>query len=579
MQNQKSSAPLNADPVKNAIGPIGPIGTNGLFVIWLLLLWGGVTLISVFTRPLLPVDETRYLSVAWDMWVRGDWLVPHLNGEAYSHKPPLFFWLMHLGWAVFGVNDITPKLVAPVFSLISLFFTFSLAKRLWPSMDALPMRAAFLLFGSMYWVLFSTMVMFDMLVGTFALAGLWALLKVIDSENTLQRLLAWVLFGLALGLGALAKGPAVLVYTMPVALLAPWWDVSGRVRATTGWGKWYAGVFAGLIIGIGIGMAWAWPAGQAGGEEYRNAIFFGQTAGRVVDSFAHQRPVWWYVLIIGPLLLPMAIWLPGLKGLWRGFFTNIFSKNKKSKGLLGEGATRFCFVWFVAGFVIFSFISGKQPHYMLPLLPAAALLVARAMELVAMPTAGWRIKAPVMLIALLAVGAMAAPFFASHRMDPWMFDLPLAWMVAPLLLAGFLFFQKLPSPKAEASIASLVAIFVMALHLAVSPGVMKSFDFSPIARHLAKLDSAGHPIAHYGKYRGEYHFLGRFNTPLQAVYNTTVYDWAKNNPDGFIVYHSKADDPAVDARPEFIQTYRTKWVLVRSSRQISAMPQLIMGEN
>ena len=41
--------------------------------------------LQLWLRPLLPVDETRYLSVAWEMWSRGDFLVPYLNGEPYSH--------------------------------------------------------------------------------------------------------------------------------------------------------------------------------------------------------------------------------------------------------------------------------------------------------------------------------------------------------------------------------------------------------------------------------------------------------------------------------------------------------------
>ena len=64
-----------------------------------------------------PVDETRYASVAWEMWLRGDFLVPFRNGEPYSHKPPLLFWLMHAGWALFGVNDWWPRLVAPLCAL------------------------------------------------------------------------------------------------------------------------------------------------------------------------------------------------------------------------------------------------------------------------------------------------------------------------------------------------------------------------------------------------------------------------------------------------------------------------------
>jgi hypothetical protein len=52
----------------------------------------------IWLRPLWPVDETRYASVAWEMWLRGDFLVPYINGEPYSHKPPLLFWLIHAGW-------------------------------------------------------------------------------------------------------------------------------------------------------------------------------------------------------------------------------------------------------------------------------------------------------------------------------------------------------------------------------------------------------------------------------------------------------------------------------------------------
>ncbi|MDX1698178.1 MAG: hypothetical protein R3308_07810, partial [Thiohalobacterales bacterium] len=59
----------------------------------LLLLWLTALLVGIGTRPLVPADELRYIAVAWEMWQRGDFLVPYLNGEPYSHKPPLFFWL------------------------------------------------------------------------------------------------------------------------------------------------------------------------------------------------------------------------------------------------------------------------------------------------------------------------------------------------------------------------------------------------------------------------------------------------------------------------------------------------------
>ncbi|MCK4939669.1 MAG: hypothetical protein KAR80_05190, partial [Rhodospirillaceae bacterium] len=64
-------------------------------LLWLVLVVG-----AIIMRPVLPIDETRYLSVAWEMHTSGSYLVPHLNGELYSHKPPLLFWLINAGWAI-----------------------------------------------------------------------------------------------------------------------------------------------------------------------------------------------------------------------------------------------------------------------------------------------------------------------------------------------------------------------------------------------------------------------------------------------------------------------------------------------
>src|SRR5947207_837434 len=84
-------------------------------------LWALAVAGSLAARPAWPIDETRYLSVGWEMWHRGDLLVPHLNGTPYSDKPPLLFWLMQAGWSVFGVNEWWPRLVPSLFALGSLF--------------------------------------------------------------------------------------------------------------------------------------------------------------------------------------------------------------------------------------------------------------------------------------------------------------------------------------------------------------------------------------------------------------------------------------------------------------------------
>src|ERR1700735_586847 len=67
-------------------------------------LWALVALLAIFSHGPMPLYSTRTLAVAWEMWTHGHWLVPHINGEPYSEKAPLLFWLIHAGWFVFGVS-------------------------------------------------------------------------------------------------------------------------------------------------------------------------------------------------------------------------------------------------------------------------------------------------------------------------------------------------------------------------------------------------------------------------------------------------------------------------------------------
>jgi 4-amino-4-deoxy-L-arabinose transferase-like glycosyltransferase len=100
--------------------------------LWVFLIWAILIAVSLYSRPLLPIDETRYAAVAWEMWFRNDFLVPHLNGESYSHKPPLLFWLIALSWKLFGVNEMSLRLISPLFSLAALYLSGSIARVLWP---------------------------------------------------------------------------------------------------------------------------------------------------------------------------------------------------------------------------------------------------------------------------------------------------------------------------------------------------------------------------------------------------------------------------------------------------------------
>ena len=215
--------------------------------------------LQLWLRPLLPVDETRYIGVAWEMWQRGEFLVPWLNGEPYSHKPPLYFWLIHAGWWLFGVNEWWPRSVAALVSLAALLAVSRLAGLLWPQDRVTRALVPWVLFGLVFWAAFYTWLQIDMLMVLFTVIAMTGLVRAGRGCRS-----GWLVTGVAIGLGVLSKGPVVLLHVLPVALLAPLWLEPHATRSS--WWSWYGGVLASVATGAAIGLAWALPAASAGGR-------------------------------------------------------------------------------------------------------------------------------------------------------------------------------------------------------------------------------------------------------------------------------------------------------------------------
>ncbi len=505
---------------------------------WLLL---GLLLVAVqVVRPLLPVDETRYVSVAWEMWTRGDFLVPFKNGVPYSHKPPVLMWSMQLGWAVFGVNEWWPRSVAFLYSGGALVMLRLLALRLWPGEKGLANAAAYVLATLLWWMLFSTATMFDVLLSFWVVLAMWATMVATTSPRK-----GFIWLGLAMGAGVLTKGPVMLLHVLPLALLMPWW------RPGTPWKPWLGGVLAALVLAVMVVLAWAIPAGISGGEAYQQAIFWGQTANRMVQSFAHRHPAWWYLPWVPLMLSPWLLW----PAVWRGWW-------QLRKGPVDHGV-RFCLAWAVPVFLAFCFISGKQPHYLMPLLPAVALLVARGLH---QPTTiVGRLWLPALLVALTGAAALlialgVVSIGSSAQTIP-------AWPGVAILLGAIVAMAwswRAPQARAPMALGIMGWWTVINLLILVGPVLTERHDMRPIAQRVHALQSQGYKVAHQGAYHGQLHFLGRLTQALDIIDERPgrTVPWLKAHPDVLALMFIKHPEDLQGTEPLLRHPYRGRIAVI-----------------
>jgi 4-amino-4-deoxy-L-arabinose transferase-like glycosyltransferase len=504
------------------------------FIAWPLL--AAITL--VFRVP-LAIDETRYLTVAWEMFSGGDWLVPHLNGEFYTHKPPLLFWLIGAGWKIFGVSDWWPRLLPLLAGLAAWFVMWRLARRLWPQIEDAPPLAVSLAAGTLLWSLTGTLIMFDLLLTLWVLVGMLGLVRAAGGDPR-----GWLLFGTGLGLGILTKGPVAILHLVLPAALGPWW--SGRARQSVL--RWYLSLAAGVALGAAIALAWVVPAALSGGPEYREMILWKQTADRLTSSFAHQRPWWWYLPLAPLLLLPWTLWRP----LWVALRAGLDP---------AESGLRFCLAWAVPVFLAFCVISGKQPQYLLPVVPAVALVAARALAL--RYEMSYRAGRTVALLPWLAVaaamaGAMVAP---GDWHGGWLEEVSPAWTACIVLLLAWAVLPArvgLVEGAARLQVAAMLALALLAAGLLGSVAG-RPYGVEGMAREVAGLQERGVTVAYYGNYHGQLGFAGRLRRPLPELWGPLdIQALAARDPSAMVLLESRGSPlAAAPLLPGSTMRYRT----------------------
>ena len=297
-------------------------------------------------------DEGFYAEAAREMVADGDWLTPHFNYEERWQKPVLYYWLTAATFIATGPSEWAARWWSALSGLGLVLLTWAAARRLTANDDAAWLAGA--ITATCY--------------GYFAMARLalpdlpLAFLITLVIWSALER--RWALVGVAAGLGLLMKGPVALV--VPAIVLAPIWWRERRVTTVRARNVATAAVICALIA-----LPWYGAMTHRHGIEYLQSFLVGDNLERfATDRFNAPRALWFYLPILIGGMLPWSMYLVTLP------WPSVISIARRRRRLT-DGEWRLL-LWACVPLLFFTISIGKQPRYILPVLPPLAILLARS---------------------------------------------------------------------------------------------------------------------------------------------------------------------------------------------------------
>ncbi len=313
-------------------------------------------------------DEPRYLQVAEEMrsGVHGieGLVLMHLNGEVYTQKPPLYFWLAAAFGAPFGhVSELAARLPSALAGLLCVLLTLRLGTRLFGSGGGV--LGAALLLTVFEFAHLARRVQLDVLLTACelsALAGFWSV-----DRGLGPRRRGVVILHAAMALGILTKGP--VAFLLPLLGIVAFLAWEGRLRdlrrAFPPWG---------LLISLGPGIAWIAAANALAPAGFADDALGENLIGRFFRGTSHARPFFYYLYHFPIDFLPWTLLWPGVAWVARHRVFGV----RTGTGEPRRRAWRLLLSWVGASLVFFSLSSGKRGLYLAPIFPLAALLCADA---------------------------------------------------------------------------------------------------------------------------------------------------------------------------------------------------------
>ncbi len=303
-------------------------------------------------------DEAFYTESALEMVESGDWLTPHYNYEVRFQKPVLYYWLTAVTYQIAGTSETAARWWAAMAGLGLVLMTAACARR-WYDEETGWLAGAIVATNFGYFTL-ARMALPDLPLTFLITLSIWTgLVCTLEPPRSPMRWIAAAAF--ALGLGFLMKGPVGVV--VPAIVIVPILLIERRSLNLRP-----AQLLVGALIVVAVAAPWYVAMWMTHGNAYLESFFVGDNFERfATDRFNDPRPWSFYLPVVAGGLLP---WTP-LCLVWLRPIRELFTRRRAS----GVVEVRLL-LWALLPLAFFTLSVGKQPRYVLPVLPPLAILLA-----------------------------------------------------------------------------------------------------------------------------------------------------------------------------------------------------------
>jgi 4-amino-4-deoxy-L-arabinose transferase-like glycosyltransferase len=312
--------------------------------------------ILALTNP----DEVFYTLTAREMVQHKSWMVPYLFNEPQFEKPILTYWLLRVGFILFGETNFAARFFPALFGMIGVLAVYFLARLGFGDEKKAFLSGLVLASGGLY-VGLSRTVFTDMIFSVFILLSLasffWAYAM---RSSALKKNTGIVLFFVFSGLAVLTKGPLGLLIAMVTVLLflVSRRDLKFFLCAGSAWG---------FFLMLMISAPWYGAMVRQYGRAFTDEFFVNDHVRRLFEAEHKGNDTWFfYPAAMISCMFPWSLFVIG----------SFFALFGKVRGKATSALTGFLACWVVVVFAVFQIAHSKLVSYIFPLFPALALIAA-----------------------------------------------------------------------------------------------------------------------------------------------------------------------------------------------------------